>query len=352
MFPAAFHGNRPVSGRAGPVAGFTLLLVFALLGSNPLGAETTGPPEDYPISPPGALNDLPPGYTLVEGDIQVRISTLERTRVFGVFDTNFWTGGIIPFEFDANVTPANRTAMQAAMASWEAVANVRFRVRTNEGDYVHIQDSTANNSALGMQGGRQIINIFNWNSQFIMAHELGHCLGLRHEHTRPNRDDFITINTSNIQSDFRDQFDRKSDAGEYWKHDYDFDSVMHYDQCAFSIDCAAGSTCSCSNTVITVLSPNQQWQSLIGQRTHLSTVDSLTISFLYPQVDWRFVDGSYFGGTENGMFLTPYKTVSSGVVGTPAGGTLWIQPNTYAETGVYDAPLELRAPLGGVVIGY
>jgi hypothetical protein len=43
-----------------------------------------------------------------------------------------------------------------------------------------------------------------------MAHELGHCLGLWHEHNRPNRDSFITINTNNIQNDFRNQFDKNS----------------------------------------------------------------------------------------------------------------------------------------------
>jgi len=305
-----------------------------------------------PIRLPGTLKKgLPPGYTLIEGDILIKICNLEIQRITGVFTTDFWTNGIIPYEFDVNVPQADQTAMLAAMAVWENVANVQFRVRTNEDDYVHIQDSNANTSAVGMQGGEQIINIFNWNVQFVMVHELGHCLGLWHEHNRPNRSSFITINTDNIQEDFRDQFDLNSGAGEYWKYDYDFDSVMHYGQCSFSIDCPASSTCNCTNTVITVLPPNQAWQTLIGQRNHLSNCDQLTMSFLYPEFDWRFVDGSYDGSTENGGFLTPYKQVAEGINGTPAGGTLWIQPNNYSESGTFTNPVTLRAPLGNVIIG-
>jgi hypothetical protein len=333
------------------VFGFLVLSLIFSAGGNETWGQTAGAPVTYPIYPPGALKDLPPGYTLIEGDIQVRISALEERRITGVFATNFWTNGIIPFEFDPNVTPADQAAMLTAMADWENVANVQFLARTNESNYVHIQNSTANNSAVGMQGGQQIINIFNWNSEFIMAHELGHCLALWHEHNRPNRDTYITINTNNIQADFRNQFDKNSSAGEYWKYNYDFDSLMHYGQCAFSIDCPAGFTCPCTSTVITVLAPNQAWQTLIGQRAHLSTLDSLTMSFLYPETNWRFVDGSYTESTENGGFLTPYKLVSAGIAGTPAGGTLWIQPNNYPETGIYNNPLTLRAPLGEVVIG-
>jgi hypothetical protein len=333
------------------LCGFLLPILFFPVLGNYASGQAQEQPLTYPIYPPGALNDLPPGYTLIEGDIQMRIGAIEEAHITGVFATNFWTNGVIPFEFDANVTQVNQTAMVAAMADWENAANLQFRQRTNEGNFVHIQNSTANNSAVGMQGGQQIINIFNWNSEFIIAHELGHCLGLWHEHNRPNRDSFITINTNNIQNDFRNQFDKNSGAGEYWKYNYDFDSVMHYDQCAFSIDCPAGWTCNCTNTVITVLAPNQAWQNLIGQRAHLSTLDSLTMSFLYPETNWRFVDGSYIGSTENGGFLTPYKHVSAGINGTPAGGTLWIQPNQYAETGTYTNALTIQAPLGGVTVG-
>lgn len=327
-----------------------LILVWCSADGKVWG-QTNDAANTYPITPPEAFKDIPPGFVLIEGDILMPVSRLQEHWLGGTFATNFWSNGIIPYEFDANVTSVHQTAMLTSMGDWQAAANVQFRARTDEDNYVHIQDSTGNNSSVGMIGGKQVINIFNWNNEFIMAHELGHCLGLWHEHTRPDRDSFIAINIDNIQNDYRDQFDKNSSANVYWKYDYDFDSVMHYGQCAFSIDCAAGFTCTCTNAVITVLPPNQAWQTLIGQRAHLSTMDSLTMSFLYPEANWRFADGSYTGSTENGGFLTPYKQVSAGITGTPVGGTLWIQPNSYAETGTYSNAITIRAPLGGVSIG-
>jgi len=187
-----------------------------------------------------------------------------------------------------------------------------------------------------------------------MVHELGHALGLWHEQSRPNRDAYVQINLQNVcqtccnnGGSCNNNFAKHREAGEYPRNGYDFDSVMHYDQCAFSTqpNCPTG-----GGETITVLSPNQAWQPLIGQRTHLSDLDRLTMSFLYPQLEWRFVDGAYTGSASNGSFLMPYKTFPAGVSGTPSGGTLWIQPGTYSAVGTYHTPMTLRAPLDGVVL--
>ncbi len=321
-------------------------MLALIMTANVSSAEPPVPP--YPVGGPPNPADIPPGYTIIEGDIQIPLAYLSHAPS-SVWATNFWTNGIIPYEFDANVASANQTAMLQAMNDWEAVANIDFRARAGDANYVHIQNSTGNNSAVGMQGGMQIINIFNWDMEFVMAHELGHCLALWHEHTRADRDSFILVNWSNIQTDYRPQFNLNSSAGHYGP--YDFDSVMHYDQCAFSIDCPAGWTCNCTHTVITVLPPHQAWQTLIGQRNHLSNMDQLTMSFLYPQSDWRFVDSAYTGGTENGTFLTPYKQFPPGFTATPSGGTLWVQPGTYSSVGTYNNAVTIRAALGNVTLG-
>ncbi|HNX49531.1 MAG TPA: M12 family metallopeptidase [Thermoanaerobaculaceae bacterium] len=292
-------------------------------------------------------SDIPEGYTIIEGDIQVPLAFLHLRAPNSVWATNFWTNGVVPYEFDANVTAAHRTAMITAMGDWEAAANVDFRARSGDANYVHIQASTGNNSAVGMQGGMQIINIYNWNVEFTMAHELGHCLGIWHEHTRSDRDSFITVNWDNIQDAYESQFALNTGASHYGP--YDFDSVMHYDQCGFSIDCAAGATCTCTNVVMTVKPPNQSWQTLIGQRDHLSELDQLVMSFLYPPANWRWVDGNY-GGTELGTFLAPYRQFTTGAANTPSGGTLWVQPNTYSAVGTFSSAVTIQAPQGNVLL--
>ena len=303
-----------------------LTLSLVLLAGLAAHAQDPGPPED-----------IPEGYRIIEGDIQV---PLDFDAPGMPWATNFWPNGIVPFEFHPNVTAANRQAMLAAMAEWTAVANVTFRPRTSEAAHVFIQNSTANNSAVGQQGGRQVIYIVSWGSRFVMAHELAHALGFWHEQSRPDRDAYIIINWSRIQPGQEHNFNRHGDAGAYGP--YDFDSVMHYGQFAFSRD---------GQPTITVRAPwGATWQSRIGQRGHLSTMDRMIMSFIYPRVNWRFVNISY-QGTQQGTFRQPYRFFGTGVANTPTGGTLWVQPGSYAAVGTYNWAMTLQAPLGGVTLG-
>jgi len=330
-----------------------LSVVLLILGLVSWPARTgahapTLPPTPTPTGPqlgPGAHPDIPPGYTLIEGDILVRTSFVKEHQLNpqATWTANLWPNGVVPYEFDANVTQANRTAMLQAMTDWQNVAAVSFVARTNQADYIHIQDSSGNNSPVGRQGGQQIVNIFNWNVEFIMAHELGHTLGYWHEQSRPDRDNFVQINIGNVQAGQEHNFDKHCDAAQYGP--YDFDSVMHYGQCDFDIF----TDCLITHTTILVKAPNQSWQTLIGQRNHLSYMDRTTMSFLYPQANWRFVEGSRPAG--NGGFFSPWNNWGTAIAGTPTGGTLWIQPGSYAAVGTYSRRMTLRAPLGGVHLG-
>ena len=287
---------------------------------------------------------------IIEGDIIVPIDFYERPEVTapGAPDApwrkaSFWPNGIVPYEFDANVAGWQQTLMIAAMAEWEAVAHVDFITRTSEGNYLHILDSNVNSSWIGVQGGGQDVDIASWASRFTMAHELCHALGFWHEQSRPNRDGYVIINTECITPGKAHNFDKHTSAGQYGP--YDFDSVMHYPDWAF----LNTNVPTCTET-ITVRPPNQAWQNLIGQRTHLSDMDELIVSFIYPEGNWRFVDGSY-SGTENGTFEQPYSQFTTGEAAMPWGGVLWIQPGTYSAVGTYNKAMTLKAPLGGVILG-
>lgn len=351
--------NRTRTRRPLRAAACLAALGIALATAGGAGAGD-GPPNDDlgTRDVAAAMKDVPTGYMLVDGDIQVRIADYERyaqarreslargerPRPLSTFiTTNFWPNGQVAYEFDANVSAANRTSMRNAMNEWEAVANVTFtQCASNNcgGDYIHVQSSTANNSAVGRQGGEQIINIVSWDMRFRQAHELGHALGLYHEQSRTDRDTYVTINWDNIEDGKEGNFELEAGSGRYGP--YDFDSVMHYGRDYFSNN---------GLDTITVKPPwNAQWQNAIGQRDHLSDMDQLTMSFLYPESNWRFVDDDAHPLIQFGTFFFPEDDVTDGVAVTPAGGTLWIQPGTYTDAGTFNKAMTWRAPLGGVLI--
>ena len=211
----------------------------------------------------------PEGRTYVEVD-DMLFWVREGAGVESAFTGNRWTNGIVYYVFDAAVSSTNRQNWRDAAAAWSAVAPLTFTESTGIGNYIYVQNGSGNNSYVGMIGGQQVMNILNWTYQYVIAHEIGHALGLIHEHQRSGRDSYMTINYSYIQSGYESNFEIAASTN---YGPYDFDSVMHYNKCALSTDCSPSFNCACTHYTITVPPPNTQWQDLIGQQTHLSQLD-------------------------------------------------------------------------------
>ena len=63
----------------------------------------------------------------------------------------------------------------------------------------------------------------------IALHEIGHMLGLWHEHTRNDRDNNVIIRWKNIRSNKLDNFDKVNKGDEdNLGLPYDYTSIMHY----------------------------------------------------------------------------------------------------------------------------
>ncbi|MGI9596857.1 MAG: M12 family metallopeptidase [Acidimicrobiales bacterium] len=147
-----------------------------------------------------------------------------------------WPNGVLPYTLASGTSSSAAANIQAAIDHWEANTSIRFVARSNQNDYVEFVGTGNGNtcsSRLGRSGGRQAIN-YAGNGRGCLVHEIGHAVGLSHEHNRNDRDDFINIDFTNISGNAASQFRKatgSTDVGQY-----DFNSVMHYSAFAFALD--------------------------------------------------------------------------------------------------------------------
>ncbi len=153
---------------------------------------------------------------------------------------------------------------------------------TPDVDYISFEDDQFCYSSVGRQRGKQVISLGTGCGVGPAIHEIGHALGLWHEQGRSDRDSFIRINWEKVRKNAIRNFDLHADDG----HDigaYDFGSIMHYAQNAFSVDGSA--------TIVTVNGES------IGQRNGLSRGDIETVKAIYPDLDWSSVAHSFSNGS-------------------------------------------------------
>ncbi|KAF8792952.1 Astacin-like metalloprotease toxin 1 [Argiope bruennichi] len=116
---------------------------------------------------------------------------------------------------------------------------IKFKIRTNEPDYVNIfAGRGCYSTSIGKKkyGGRQDVSL-GLGCGFIgtVVHELGHAIGLSHEHSRSDRDLHITVYKNNIDPNRIGQFNITDPKIEFKTTRYNCESIMHYGEYAFSI---------------------------------------------------------------------------------------------------------------------
>lgn len=138
-----------------------------------------------------------------------------------------WPDGRIPYVFKSGF--AGSAVLLEAMAHWHSKTPVRFIARSNESDYVEISNADGLCAAtLGRLEGRQELLWDAACSPGVAVHLLGHVVGLHHEHTRTDRDAFITVSPENLASGLAHAFDKYTQSSGVEAEPYDLDSVMHF----------------------------------------------------------------------------------------------------------------------------
>lgn len=207
------------------------------------------------------LAGVKPGQTMVElGDVGMTPAQLQAIRdgLAGGGGTNIvtppgtafkWPGGLVYFRFanDAAITAARKQAFRDGIAEWTAFANLQFielpspPTAPGQTAYITVQNDPflggGFSSSVGRSGAEQFITIGGnaWNRGTII-HEMGHALGLWHEHQREDRDTYVDILWENIPDPQEGNFVKISTLGGgsgVSLGAYDFESVMHYAQTTF-----------------------------------------------------------------------------------------------------------------------
>ncbi|WP_165506417.1 M12 family metallopeptidase [Rhizobium leguminosarum] len=210
------------------------------------------------------------GNGIFEGDLIVaNASELQQKGLFIRERSALWPRGIVRYRVSSQLP--NKGRVTEAISDWESRTGIRFTpARSTDRSYlffVPAKNPGDCSTSVGYKGGEHPLYLGARCKAGNVIHEIGHVLGVAHEHMRSDQSRYIRIISANIKKGAEDNFVPKprkySDVGPYC-----YGSIMHYPRNAFGN--------SGRDTII----PKQSGVT-IGQRVALARCDVDLVERMY-----------------------------------------------------------------------
>ncbi|XP_039383998.1 astacin-like metalloendopeptidase isoform X2 [Mauremys reevesii] len=213
--------------------------------------------------------EAPASSFLLEGDI-VKVSPF---RVFSSASPK-WPkrrGTVqIPYIISYKYDKPSVKIIKEAFADFARFTCIKFVPYSYQRDFISIMPMSGCFSSVGRTGGMQVVSLAPAclrRGKGVTLHELMHVVGFWHEHSRADRDKYISISWNEILTGFEINFMKSWNSN--MLVNYDYSSVMHYGRYAFSM------------TGLPTIIPLSNPYVSLGQRWNLSSSDIARVNKLY-----------------------------------------------------------------------
>lgn len=213
------------------------------------------------------------GLNFFQGDIVLTDKQLTEDHSANKGGASFsrWPGAKIYYTVAGNMGSINANKITTAVNEYNTKTNTQWIPRTNQTNYVEFIFGSSSGSDgwahIGYQGGKQTISLDQYISVGSVIHEMGHTVGLYHEHARKDRDQYVSIQWNNIQDGQAYNFNMYNSGTDIGP--FNINSVMMYWPNSYS-----------KNGQPTIKRANNT--NFTYNRTGFTTGDINTINTMYP----------------------------------------------------------------------
>uniref|UniRef100_A0A8D0H4I0 Metalloendopeptidase n=1 Tax=Sphenodon punctatus TaxID=8508 RepID=A0A8D0H4I0_SPHPU len=176
----------------------------------------------------------------------------------------------IPYVLSYKYDKSSVKVIKEAFSDFARLTCIKFVPYSYQRDFISITPMSGCFTSVGRTGGMQVVSLAPaclQRGKGVVLHELMHVAGFWHEHSRADRDKYISISWNEILTGFEINFMKSWTTN--MLVDYDYSSVMHYGRYAFSM------------TGLPTITPRSRHYAVLGQRWNLSNSDIARVNKLY-----------------------------------------------------------------------